>query len=72
MFAMSQCRIRSSVVLVALTFLSAVLAAPPTRADDKKSDKLAEPITQGQRIFTCGHSFHVFVPGILTDLTAAG
>src|SRR5262249_34331884 len=31
-------------------------------------DKLSEPIAQGQRIFTCGHSFHVFVPGILADL----
>ena len=28
----------------------------------------AEPITQGQRVFTCGHSFHVWVPGIVTDL----
>ena len=30
--------------------------------------KLAEPITKGQRVFTCGHSFHVFVPDILVDL----
>ena len=32
------------------------------------SNKLAEPITQGQRVFTCGHSFHVWVPDILADL----
>ena len=29
---------------------------------------LATPITEGQRVFTCGHSFHVWVPGIVTDL----
>ena len=37
--------------------------APP--AD---SPELAEPITEGQRVFTCGHSFHVWVPGIVADL----
>jgi hypothetical protein len=46
-----------------LTALALVSAAG---AEDKT--KLAEPITQGQRIFTCGHSFHYFVPGILADL----
>jgi tRNA U55 pseudouridine synthase TruB len=30
--------------------------------------KLAEPIRQGQRVFTCGHSFHVWVPDIVADL----
>src|SRR5262245_6005889 len=29
---------------------------------------LAEPISQGQRMFTCGHSFHVWVPAIVEDL----
>lgn len=28
----------------------------------------ATPITRGQRVFTCGHSFHVWVPGIVADL----
>lgn len=37
-------------------------------AQDKKSDKFAAPITKGQRVFTCGHSFHVWVPDIVTDL----
>ena len=36
-------------------------------AQDQK-EKLAEPISKGQRVFTCGHSFHVWVPGIVTDL----
>jgi hypothetical protein len=48
-----------------IALLTAILSASKTAADDKK---LAEPIKQGQRVFTCGHSFHVFVPGILTDL----
>ncbi len=37
-------------------------------AEDKKDDKLAEPITKGLRVFTCGHSFHVWVPDIVSDL----
>lgn len=37
-------------------------------AQEKKNDKLAAPITTGQRVFTCGHSFHVWVPDIVTDL----
>jgi hypothetical protein len=28
----------------------------------------AKPITEGERVFTCGHSFHVWVPAIVTDL----
>jgi hypothetical protein len=47
-----------------------VALLPVARAadQDKKNDKLAEPITKGQRVFTCGHSFHVWVPDIVTDL----
>lgn len=28
----------------------------------------AQPIAKGQRVLTCGHSFHVWVPDIVTDL----
>jgi hypothetical protein len=52
--------------LLALALLSTALL--PAAAEDKKSDKLAEPITKGQRVFTCGHSFHVWVPDIVVDL----
>jgi hypothetical protein len=38
---------------------------PSTKSADTKS---TEPITKGLRVFTCGHSFHVWVPGIITDL----
>lgn len=36
----------------------------PAWADEPK------PITKGQRVFTIGHSFHVFMPGILRELAA--
>ena len=37
--------------------------APPAN-----NPPLAEPITKGLRVFTCGHSFHVWVPEIVADL----
>lgn len=55
--------------VIVLTLLgTSLLPTGQAGAEDKKTDKLAEPITKGQRVFTCGHSFHVWVPGILTDL----
>jgi hypothetical protein len=53
-------------ILPALALLAAALA--PAAAADKKPSAPTEPITKGQRVFTCGHSFHVWVPGIVTDL----
>lgn len=52
---------------LALSVLASSLLV--SEAQDKaKSPKLAEPIAQGQRVFTCGHSFHVWVPEIVADL----
>jgi hypothetical protein len=68
-------RKRSSMATVwVLVFLGAAFGtSAATFAQEKKNDKLAEPITKGQRVFTCGHSFHVWVPAIVTDLcTKAG
>ena len=42
-----------------------ILLVTAARADEPK---LAPAITKGQRVFTCGHSFHVWVPGIVADL----
>jgi hypothetical protein len=53
----------SGVRRLALVLLLSLLAFA-SGAEEKKS----EPITQGLRVFTCGHSFHVFVPGFLTDV----
>ena len=40
---------------------------PRTKALAAIDSKLAEPIVKGQRVFTCGHSFYVWVPGIVVD-----
>jgi hypothetical protein len=45
--------------------LALILLAATAPADDPK---LVPPITKGQHVFTCGHSFHVWVPGIVADL----
>jgi len=47
---------------------AALLPIAQAAAEEKKNEKLAEPITRGQRVFTCGYSLHVWVPGIVTDL----
>jgi hypothetical protein len=52
-----------------LTLPALVFLSPTDSAGlDTKDSKLAEPITKGQRVFTCGHSFHVWVPDIVADL----
>ena len=45
-----------------------ILSMPLLATAEDKKEKLAEPITKGQRVFTCGHSFHVWVPAIVADL----
>jgi hypothetical protein len=69
MLACSRTGFRWGAIVSTLTLLGAALL-PVAQADaqDKKNDKLAEPITKGQRVFTCGHSFHVWVPDIVADL----
>jgi hypothetical protein len=42
--------------------------ALPLAAQEKKEDRPDGPITKGQRVFTCAHSFHDWVPDILVDL----
>jgi hypothetical protein len=41
-------------------------------ADDKKPEGATAPITQGQKVFTCGHSFHYFMPPLLAEMAKAG
>lgn len=57
-------RIRVSAAL-ALTLV--LLAVSSARAGEKQAAP-TKPITKGQRVFSCGHSFHFFVPPLLTDL----
>jgi hypothetical protein len=54
----------STLVLLGAAFVPALQAAAPEKGRGERAD----PITTGQRVFTCGHSFHVWVPGIVTDL----
>ena len=55
---------RFRIVSVLALLGAALLPFAHAPAQDKKSDKLAEPITKGQRVFTCSHSFH----GLLQEL----
>ncbi len=41
------------------------------RAEDADADSSATSITKGQRVYSAGHSFHVFVPAILSDIAKA-
>jgi hypothetical protein len=50
--------------LVAAVLAAAVAPRPVAVARDVP----AGAVTTGQRVFTCGHSFHVWVPDILADL----
>lgn len=55
--------------LVLLSLVAGSLAAETKdQAAPADAAKLAEPISKGLRVFTCGHSFHYWVPGILADL----
>jgi hypothetical protein len=68
MFSSIPSRFRWGLLLLVAGLSLAILPFSEACGEDKKPEKLAEPIRKGQRIFTCGHSFHVWVPGIMTDL----
>jgi hypothetical protein len=69
MFARTSGRFGWRAIVSALALLvGALVQASLAPVEDKTTEKLAEPITKGQHVFTCGHSFHVWVPGILADL----
>ena len=51
-----------------LASLALFLPAPTRSLAD---DKPAAPPTKGQRVLTAGHSFHVWMPGILKELAAS-
>jgi hypothetical protein len=60
------CYVGPSRILAAVVVVGICLGVSGVRGAD--SPRVAEPITEGQRVFSCGHSFHMFVPGIVTDL----
>ncbi len=59
---------RRLAIAIAASLLACLPSTLPVAAQDKKPEKLVEPIVKGQHVYTCGHSFHVFVPGILADI----
>lgn len=62
--------------LASLILLALVSVVRTAESQDEtpaaKRPQLVEPVTKGQRVFTCGHSFHVWVPGIVADLCKKG
>jgi len=53
-----------------LTFLVALSGCASSNTD-KRTDTQLLPITKGQRVFTCGHSFHVWVVPMLDEMAKA-
>jgi len=58
---------RRAIAKLAVTFLAAILSTSPlpAAAPAAKSDSAAP---SGQRIYSAGHSFHMFMPPILADI----
>jgi len=60
-------------VVLSATLLAATcgfVRTAPAQPTPAKSQATA-PITQGQRVYSVGHSFHVFMPNILRDIAQA-
>jgi hypothetical protein len=62
----------SRLFITGLGLLCLFVGTGAALAQDKSaaasSPKLVTPIAEGQRVFSIGHSFHVWVPGIVADL----
>jgi hypothetical protein len=55
-----------------LAFLAgSLLASARPRAVEDKDGAPAPPVTRGQRVFTCAHSFHAFVYPMLDEMARA-
>jgi hypothetical protein len=52
-------------------FAGGLLAVSQAKGADRQSGRQAAPVARGQRVFTCGHSFHVFVYRILDEMAKA-
>lgn len=50
--------------------LAAFVLAAACAAGELRAQEATAPIGKGQRVLSAGHSFHVFMPRILTDLAA--
>jgi hypothetical protein len=68
MFARAGSRFPFRVPAVVLAVLAGLVWVSPAAIADAKNPQPAATAPHGQRVFSCGHSFHVFVPGILSDM----
>ena len=64
-------RIRSVFRLVAVVSVLLLVALSQANGDGSKGDAQTQPVAKGQRVFTCGHSFHVWVVPILSEMAKA-
>ena len=55
-------RSRAFPILLAAAVFLATFRGPPARADGPA------PVASGQRVFSCGHSFHGYVPAMLEEI----
>lgn len=55
-------------ILSLLVALACALIVATSHAQVGEPAKSSVPITQGQRVYSVGHSFHVFMPAILNNL----
>ena len=62
--------VRAVVLLLAL-WAGNLLAVHQVRSEDPKDDQPPVPVAKGQRVFTCGHSFHVWVCPMLSEMAKA-
>lgn len=61
-------RLRRLIIVALLPLFAALIPPAPAAGQEKKGAPPAGPVEKGQRVFTCGHSFHVWVPDILAEL----
>ena len=61
----------TAAVSVCVLLAGSLLAVSQAKGADQQSDKQVAPVVGGQRVFTCGHSFHVFVYRILDEMAKA-
>jgi hypothetical protein len=59
------CRARHALTTLLIGLTLCLTAWAPARADEKP---VATAIDQGQRVFVCGHSFHVFIDAPLAEM----
>ena len=65
----SASRLTTRPLLLAL-LAGGLLAVSQARGADEQSGARLAPVIRGQRVFTCAHSFHVFVYRLLAEMAA--